>query len=106
MMMVRPLIGGVALLFATASMAAAADGAALYKAQCAKCHGDTAKADTTVGKAMKVPAIVGDANIQKMSDADVAARITGNAKHPPTVKSLSDDDVNAVAAYVKQLAGK
>ena len=106
MLMVRPLIGGVALLLTTVSVAAAADGAALYKAQCAKCHGDTGNADTTVGKAMKVPAIVGDANIQKMSDADVAARIKGNAKHPPTVKSLSDDDVNAVAAYVKQLAGK
>ena len=106
MLMVRPLIGGVALLLTTVSVAAAADGAALYKAQCAKCHGDTGKADTTIGKAMKVPAIVGDANIQKMSDADVAARIKGNAKHPPTVKSLSDDDVNAVAAYVKQLAGK
>ena len=99
MLMVRPLIGGVALLLTTVSVAAAADGAALYKAQCAKCHGDTGNADTTV-------AIVGDANIQKMSDADVAARIKGNAKHPPTVKSLSDDDVNAVAAYVKQLAGK
>ena len=23
-------------------------------------------------------------------------------QHPPTVKSLSDDDINAVAAYVKQ----
>ena len=106
MLMVRPLIGGVALVLTTVSVAAAADGAALYKAQCAKCHGDTGKADTTIGKAMKVPAIVGDANIQKMSDADVAARITGNAKHPPTVKSLSDDDVKALAAYVKQLAGK
>jgi len=106
MMMVRPLIAGVALLFATVSVAAAADGAALYKAQCAKCHGDTGKADTTVGKAMKVPALTGDATIQKMSDADVAARIKGNAKHPPTVKSLSDADDAALAAYVKQLAGK
>ncbi len=55
---------------------------------------------------MKVPALAGDANVQKMSQSDVAARIKGNAKHPPTIKSLSDDDVNAAAAYVKELAGK
>ena len=95
-----------ALLLITGSAALASDGAALYKAQCAKCHGDTGHADTTIGKAMKVPPLVGDANIQKMSASDVAARIKGNAKHPPTVKSLSDDDMNALAAYVKELAGK
>src|SRR5262250_1761333 len=104
-MKLRLLIGTVAVLCVSASVASA-DGAAVFKAQCAKCHGDTGKADTTVGKAMKVPPLAGDANIQKMSEADVAARIKGNAKHPPTVKSLSDDDINAVAAFVKQLAGK
>ena len=104
--MVRPIIRITALLLVTSSVAWAADGAAIFSAQCAKCHGDTGKSDTTIGKAMKVPALAGDANVQKMSDADVVARIKGNAKHPPTIKSLSDDDLNAVAAYVKQLAGK
>jgi mono/diheme cytochrome c family protein len=104
MMMVRVLIAVAVLLLCSLSVASAADGAALYKAQCAKCHGDTGHADTTIGKAMKVPSLVGDANIQKMSDSDVAAKIKGNAKHPPTVKSLSDDDINALAAYVKGLA--
>jgi mono/diheme cytochrome c family protein len=103
---VRVLIAVGAVLLITGSVASAADGAAVYKAQCAKCHGDTGNADTTIGKAMKVPALAGDANVQKMSDSDIAARIKGNAKHPPNIKSLSDDDVNAVAAYVKQLAGK
>ena len=105
-MMVRLLVGIVTLLLISGPAAWAADGAAIFNAQCAKCHGDTGKSDTTIGKAMKVPALAGDPNVQKMSDADVAARIKGNAKHPPTVKSLSDDDINAVAAYVKQLAGK
>jgi len=80
--------------------------AATYQSQCAKCHGESGQSDTSIGKAMKVPALAGDANVQKMSDADVAARIKGNAKHPATIKGLSADDVNAVAAYVKQLAGK
>jgi mono/diheme cytochrome c family protein len=105
-MVARLLVAVSALLFIASSAASAADGAAIYKAQCAKCHGDTGMADTTVGKAMKVPALAGDPKIQKMSDGDVAGVIKSNAKHPPTVKSLSDDDINAVAAYVKQLAGK
>jgi len=84
----------------------AADGAAIYSANCAKCHGDSGKADTTMAKAMKVPAIAGDAKLQKMSESDIAGVIKGNAKHPPTVKGLSDADVSAVAGFVKQLAGK
>lgn len=99
------LLTAVVLLLGV-SAAAAADGAAIFKAQCAKCHGDSGKSDTAVGKAMKVPALAGDANVQKMSDADIAARITGNAKHPAGVKGLSADDVAAVAGYVKQLAGQ
>ena len=105
-MMFRSLIGGVALTLVAAATSSAADGAAVFKAQCAKCHGDTGHSDTTMGKAMKVPALAGDANVQKMSEADIVARIQGNAKHPPTIKSLSADDVAAAATFVKQLAGK
>jgi mono/diheme cytochrome c family protein len=104
--MIRSSIGTASLLLLTGSVAFAADGAAIYKAQCAKCHGDTGQADTGVAKAMKVPALAGDANLQKMSEADVAARIKGNAKHPSAVKGLSDEDMKAVAAYVKQLSAK
>jgi len=93
------------LVPAGGSIAWAADGAQVYKDSCAKCHGDTGKADTAAAKALKVPALAGDANVQKMSDADVVKRIKENAKHPPTVKQMSDADIEAVAPYVKQLAG-
>jgi mono/diheme cytochrome c family protein len=98
-------LGIAALFFARGATAVAADGAAIYKKDCAKCHGETGAADTPVAKAMKVPALKGDANVEKMSAADIAARIAGNAKHPAAIKSLSADDAGAVAAYVKGLAG-
>jgi len=100
------MIGTVALALMSGSVAFAADGAAVYKAQCAKCHGETGQSDTPVGKALKAPALAGDAKIQKMSDADLAAGIKGNAKHPAAIKGLGDEDIKAVATFVKQLSSK
>jgi cytochrome c553 len=92
------------LLVAISVPAFAADGAAVFKADCAGCHGETGHADTAIGKAMKVPQLAGDDRVQKMSSSDIVALIKSNPKHPPTVKGLSDDDLNPVAAHVQQLA--
>jgi mono/diheme cytochrome c family protein len=86
------------------SPALAADGGALFKQHCASCHGESGKADTPAGKAMKVPALAGDAKVAGMSDADVVAAIKGNPKHAGIIKKLSDDDVAAVATFVKGVA--
>ena len=94
-----------ALAVAAATTTFAADGAAIFKANCATCHGETGKADTPAGKAMKVPALAGDAKVAGMSDADVVAAIKANPKHASIVKKLKDDDLAAVAAYVKGVAG-
>lgn len=105
-MVLRLLIGTAAVLCLSGSAASAADAAAVFKDQCAKCHGETGKSDTTVGKAMKVPALAGDAKIQKASEDEIAALIKGNKKHPPNVKGLSDDDIKAAAGTAKGLAGQ
>ena len=55
---------------------------------------------------MKAPALAGDAKLQKASEADIAALIKGNAKHPTAVKGLTDDDIKAAATFAKELAGK
>ena len=99
-------IGAVAVLLAGGATAEAADGAEVYKQKCAQCHGETGTADTPVAKAMKVPPLAGDADVQKMSDEQVVAAIKGNEKHPPPVKSLSDADIAAAAVVAKELAGK
>jgi len=101
------IAAALSLSVAPAARAAGApDGAAIYKANCAKCHGATGTADTPAAKALKVPSLHDDANVKKMSAADIAARIKGNAKHPPPVKGLSQADMDAVAAYVKTLVAK
>ena len=100
----RSLSGAAGILLLAGSVAWAADGAAVFKTQCAKCHGDTGQSDTAAGKAMKVPALAGDAKLGKMSEADIATAIKGSAKHPSGIKGLNADDLNAVAGYVRELA--
>ena len=93
-----------ALPLCVAGISLAADGSAIFKQNCATCHGATGHADTPAGKSLKVPALAGDAKVAGMSDADVIAAIKANAKHAAALKKLSDDDVAAVATYVKGLA--
>lgn len=102
----RILLFAAIFAVAVAPAARAADGAAIYKDNCAKCHGATGTADTPAAKALKVPSLHDDANLKKMTAEDIAKRIKGNEKHPPPVKGMSDADVDAAAGYVKTLFAK
>jgi mono/diheme cytochrome c family protein len=103
-MWLRNLIAGAVLVPLVGSVASAADGAAVYRSQCAACHGEAGKSETPVGKAMKIPALAGNVGVAAMSEADIAAAIKGAAKHPATTKGLPSSDLEAVAAHVKKLA--
>ncbi len=85
--------------------ASAEDGAAVYKAQCAKCHGDTGEADTSAAKTLKVPKLKGDAKVAGMSVADIVAAAKANEKHKSFIKKLSDEQITAAAGQAKALAG-
>jgi cytochrome c6 len=68
----------------------------LYKSKCAMCHG----AD---GKKLAAHDLQ-SADVQKMSDADLAAVIT-NGKPPkmPAYNSLKPEEVKGLVAYVRSL---
>jgi mono/diheme cytochrome c family protein len=84
---------------------AAEDPSAVYAAQCAKCHGETGKADTPAGKAVKAPALAGDQKVAGMSVADIEAAIKAQDKHKSFVSKLSAEQLQAAATKVKELAG-
>lgn len=88
---------GLALL-ALPAASMAADGAALYDAQCAKCHGKDGKSDTPTGKAMKATNLT---DPKVAADADLAGKIKANKKHAAFAAKLTDDDVSAIVAHVK-----
>ena len=104
-MMTRMFVGAAVLLLATGAFAA--DGAEVYKARCAKCHGDTGHADTAAGKALKVPAFAGSAKVADASVADLVKSIKENAKHGKSgvLKDVSDADIEAAATHATGLAG-
>jgi cytochrome c553 len=77
---------------------AADDGATLYKAKCAACHG----ADAMGKPAAKIPALVGD-DMKKASEDEIAKDITDKPKHAGIVKSLTPDQVKMLASYIKSL---
>lgn len=83
----------VALFILIPSLSWADDGAGLFKTKCAACHG----ADAAGKPAMKAPSLIGK------SEADLTKGITGTAKHPAPVKSLSADDSKAIVTYLKGL---
>ena len=88
----------VALFILIPNLSWAEDGAALYKAKCAMCHGP----DASGKPAAKIPSLVSD-EAKKKSDADLTKAVAETAKHPAPVKGLSADDAKAVVTYIRSL---
>jgi mono/diheme cytochrome c family protein len=92
------LTTALVLFVAMPNLSWAEDGAAVYKAKCASCHG----ADAAGKPAAKIPSLTGD-EAKKVSDADMAKQITEAGKHPAPIKGLPADDVKAVVTYIRTL---
>jgi cytochrome c6 len=81
----------------------AADGAAVYKAKCASCHGPDGKGETAIGKSMKLRSLAA-ADVQKTSDADLTKIISdGKGKMPAYKGKLSADEIKALVAFIRTL---
>ncbi|HTQ86927.1 MAG TPA: cytochrome c [Candidatus Solibacter sp.] len=99
-------LAGSVLIFTPRSTSAAEDGAALYKTKCAMCHG----ADATGKPAVKAPSLVSD-EAKKKSDAELTDTIANGGKekkaaHAFSKKGVSDDQVKALVAYIRDLQKK
>jgi len=87
----------VAIVATMAMPLFAADGAAIFKAKCAGCHGaDGSKAMPAMGiKPLNTPATTGK------SDAALFTIVSkGQAKMPAFAGKLSDDEIKSLVAYV------
>ena len=92
-----------AMLLIVPAAFAAADGAALYKAKCASCHGADGSGQTAMGKAMKLRDLRSP-EVQKQSDAELT-KITadGKGKMPAYKGKLTDAEISALVAHMRTL---
>ena len=92
----------LALLVVTPAIYAA-DGAALYKAKCAMCHGPDGAGQTTMGKNLKLRDL-GSEDVQKQKDADLVKWIAdGKGKMPAYKGKLTAEEIDALVAFIRTL---
>jgi mono/diheme cytochrome c family protein len=79
------------------------DGAAIYKAKCAMCHGPDGAGQTTMGKNLKLRD-VRSPDVQKQSNAELAKIISdGKGKMPAYKAKLGAGDIEALVAFIRTL---
>lgn len=89
------------LMWSTQSVVAQ-DAAATYKAKCVACHAADGSGSAT-GKKMGAHDFQ-SAEVQKMSDSELSDAITnGKNKMPGYGKSLKEDDIKGLVAYIRTL---
>jgi mono/diheme cytochrome c family protein len=81
---------------------AADDGASLYKAKCAMCHG----VDLAGKPAAKAPSLISDES-KKATDADLTDAIANGGKekkasHAYANKGMSPDQIKMVVSYIRE----
>jgi mono/diheme cytochrome c family protein len=79
------------------------DGAAIYKAKCAMCHGPDGAGQTPMGKNMKLRDLR-SADVQKQTDAELVKWIAdGKGKMPAYKGKLTPADIDALVAFIRTL---
>lgn len=94
----------ICLTLALAPVAyAAEDGAAVFKAKCAMCHGPNGDGSTPMGKKLGLKAL-SSAEVQKLTDDEVRQTIVkGKGKMPAFDKKVTSDQLQALVAHIRSL---
>ena len=92
-----------ALTLLISASAFAADGAAIYKAKCASCHGADGAGQTAIGKKMNLRDL-GSAEVQKQTDAELYAwTADGKGKMPAYKGKLSEEELQSQVTFMRTL---
>ena len=97
----------VALVPATSILArgqsASTDGAALFKAKCAMCHGPDGAGKTPMGQKLNIRDLHSP-EVQKQSDAELTHVIAlGKGKMPAFSKTLGEDQIKLLFSHIREV---
>jgi mono/diheme cytochrome c family protein len=82
------------------------DAASNFKLRCSSCHGVNGNGDTSLGRTLRA-ADLRSAEVQKQSDEQLTQIIADGRKTMPSFgNSLTQDQIRALVAYIRKLAGK
>ncbi len=99
------VLAGLVLMLAGGPAPARAESPAdVFLESCARCHGETGKADMPMSRTLKVAPLVHDARLARMTPAQIAQLIRSDPKHAGVVE-LRGLDLESAAVFVKKLAG-
>ncbi len=105
-----PVFGTLLLLFLISTVMiyayAADNGAALFSAKCAMCHGADATGKTAMGAKLNIRNLLSP-EVQKQSDAELSQIIAkGKNKMPAYGGKLSNDEIAQLTGHIRALAKK
>src|SRR6266480_3798809 len=91
-------------LLATPLLAdATPDGASIFKAKCAMCHGPDGSGQTAMGKSLKIRAL-GSADVQKQTDAELTNIIAnGKNKMLGYKGKLTAEEIKTLVGFIRTL---
>ena len=96
------LANAILLLLTAVVFAADQEAQDLYKSHCQSCHGASGKA-TAIGKKLGAKDFQ-DPDVVKLSEAGLTNVIAeGKNKMPPYKGKLTDDQIKALAQYIKEM---
>jgi len=78
-----------------------AEGASIYRNQCARCHGDNGEGQRQGHDA--APRLAG--NFARLSVGEIAVQVLRGGSYMPPFQSLSDREIAAVTSYVRNSFG-
>jgi cytochrome c oxidase cbb3-type subunit 3 len=104
--LVLPAVASIALALGPSLFGQAETGEAIYKRNCAGCHGADGSGQTAMGRTFKLVDLR-SAEPQKMTDAQLAEIVTKGKNHMPAYdKKLSHEQIQSVVGYLRELAKK
>lgn len=104
------LFVSVILLLGAAAVQAQDEAAALFQANCAKCHNANGDGKTAAGEKMKIPDLR-SADVQKISDEQLFQTIANGAQHKqyPHMflrKGMREAQIRGLVTHVRSLKTK